>query len=267
MKRAVSFIFLILFAFSIFTEDINISGYKLRQFNALFNFVFPDTILHEGDFIVIGRDCSKDSFETFWNTAFGDNVLYFNSNDAIPKINGDEIFALFDSTGMLIDSTYASQPSDGGVSMQRDSSNVNTWNSYPSSSANPASFSGGNHGSGLLITEFADTLGTGNFIFEFVEIYNDSSSESGIDETESRLFNFEFAYKSRDSEITLYFEVPLNGFLNINLFDALGRTLLHDNVYLSGAEINIHIGGLKSGIYFIDCNYNNLSETQKILVF
>jgi hypothetical protein len=48
-----------------------------------------------------------------------------------------------------------------------------SWNVVSASSATPGTGAGAGCAKGVVINEFSDALGTGNFIYEFVELHND----------------------------------------------------------------------------------------------
>lgn len=92
-------------------KDVNydVSGFILKQNFTSLSFTFPEeTVIPSKGFLVIGRNASKISFETFWNKTLGSNTVYLNSSDKIPQINGSEVFLLQDDAGTFID------PNDGG---------------------------------------------------------------------------------------------------------------------------------------------------------
>ena len=48
-----------------------------------------------------------------------------------------------------------------------------SWTTLAASSATPGSGAGAGCGKGVVINEFAEALGTGNFVYEFVELHYD----------------------------------------------------------------------------------------------
>ena len=50
---------------------------------------------------------------------------------------------------------------------------TSSWNILASSSGSPGSGAGVGCGIGVVINEFSDALGTGNFVYEFVELHYD----------------------------------------------------------------------------------------------
>jgi len=252
MKRLIYFT-IILFPFILSSEAINLAGWQLIQYNSVQTLVLPDTNLNEGEILIIGRDASKDSFEAFWGVALGEGVIYVNSNDKCPKLNGGESFALYDSIGMLIDSTYASQPTDGEMSIQRDSSNVNTWQILPASTATPGSFQEAGRGNAIVITEFTDSSGTGNFIYEFIEICNDSIILTSAGERtfipDSEKYDADYC----ENSITIIYAGDRGEEVIVTLTDSAGRRLITKNVIFNGEKIEMKGVYLKCGVYFVSC--------------
>ncbi|MFO8062398.1 MAG: lamin tail domain-containing protein [bacterium] len=174
MKKIV--LLIVIFAsIMIYSADINVNGYTLYQYTSAQSVVLPDTVIPEGYYLVVGRNATEAEFEAFWG-ALPANAIYFNSVNNCPMINGDETYSLDDSGGTQIDSTTS--PLSGGNTAQRDATNVNTWTQSADTNAAPGSGVTGGNGVGLVITEYSDASGTGNYIYEFVEIYNDGGSAS-----------------------------------------------------------------------------------------
>ena len=129
-------------------------------------------------YVIIGRNASKAAFETFWGITLGSNVTYVNSGDTMPQINGDEHYTLYNAAGTILEGRTVAMGSSAGEALQRtngcgSSSKASSWARIASSSANPGSGAPADCGKGLYINEFADALGSGNFIYEFVELHTD----------------------------------------------------------------------------------------------
>ena len=157
----------------------DIGGYKLSQANASLSYVLPAaTSIPAKGYVIIGRNASKAAFETFWGITLGSNVTYVNSGDTMPQINGDEHYTLYNAAGTKLDGRTVAMGSSAGEALQRtngcgSSSKASSWARVASSSANPGSGAPADCGKGLYINEFADALGSGNFIYEFVELHTD----------------------------------------------------------------------------------------------
>ncbi|MDD3804602.1 MAG: hypothetical protein PHW02_09520, partial [bacterium] len=176
-KKILVFWSVLFFAVNSAGADINISGFVLRQYNASVTYTLPDTVIPDGYFLVLCRgNKTKTEFENFWNVSLASNVIFLDSSTiAFPQQNGAEIFSLHDASDAFIDSTTLPQLTTPR-SIQRDSSSAMTFSYYNSSQANPGTFANSGYNSGLVITEVADSSGTGNYLFEFIELYNDGGS-------------------------------------------------------------------------------------------
>lgn len=161
-------------------ESFDVSGYTLYQFSSSRTYVIPNgTVLEPGGYIVIARNCNKTDFENYWDVNLPSNVVFLTSNNRFPIINGDETYELRDKAGVTLDGLTA-QPMIPYHSIQRInttamSNSINTWVVLPSSSATPgggANSTGGN--AGLIINEYSDASGKGNWKYEFIELYYDA---------------------------------------------------------------------------------------------
>src|SRR5262249_21060750 len=144
----------------------------------------PGTVIPDNGYVVIGRDATKTAFEAFWESALASNVAYINSGGAFPAINGSENYTLYNEAGVEIDGTTISMASSAGQSIQRKdpclpANQAASWNILSSSSGSPRSGAGVGCGIGVVINEFSDALGTGNFVYEFVELHYDHLGEEG----------------------------------------------------------------------------------------
>ena len=161
--------------------SVDVSGWQLSQLNATFNYTIPaGTVIPAGGYLVVGRNATKAAFETFWRggTPLPSNVIYLNSGDTMPVINGSETYALLNAAGTTIDGRTIAMGSTGGSSIQRkdpclSASASASWTVVASSSGNPGTGAGAGCAKGVVINEFSDALGTGNFIYEFIELHND----------------------------------------------------------------------------------------------
>ncbi|MGE3063346.1 MAG: T9SS type A sorting domain-containing protein [bacterium] len=173
--KIIKFLAVLLISWRIlYPADVSLAGYKLRQYNSSVTYTMPDTVLPEGYFLVICRgNKTQADFEAFWGVTLGSNVIFLDSViPVIPQMNEAEIFSLHDASDAFLDSTTLPQLTTP-KSIQRDSSNVMTFTYYSSSQANPGYFADCGFGAGLVISEIADTAGTGNYLYEFIEIFND----------------------------------------------------------------------------------------------
>lgn len=158
-------------------QPIDLSGYTISQTNSARSFEFPPgTVLEPGMLIVIGRDAGQAAFENFWGSSMGDDVLYFDTQDEFPAINGGETFSLVDDDAQTVEGPTALM--ELGDNMQRvDASIAANDNANWEISSNPNAV--GTPGSAppaaaadaaLVISEMSDTTGSGAFVYEFVEL-------------------------------------------------------------------------------------------------
>ncbi|MBU0677537.1 MAG: lamin tail domain-containing protein [Verrucomicrobia bacterium] len=161
--------------------SLDISGYKLLQQNSALTYTFPaGTFVAPTGYVVIARDAGQAAFETFWGVSLGRRVTFINGSNGMPQINGAEIYTLEDATAAVLDGPTPAGVNPSGNSVQRnsasaDSTLVASWTEVASTNGNPGGGGVGPGTEGLVINEFSDALGTGNYIYEFVELYYDSS--------------------------------------------------------------------------------------------
>jgi hypothetical protein len=159
--------------------SISVAGWKITQLNATFNYTIPaGTTIAGGGYLVIGRDATKAAFEAFWGTLPA-NAVYLNSAGVLPVINGDETFDLYNASNALVDGRTIAMTAGGGSSVKRKdpclAANLSSsWTVTASSTGTPGSGAGAGCAKGVVINEFADALGTGNFVYEFIELHNDN---------------------------------------------------------------------------------------------
>jgi hypothetical protein len=155
---------------------VDLGGFRLIQTGAACVFTLPaPTLVAPGGAVIIARDASLSEFESFWGVSLPANVLYVNSADVCPRINGDETFALKDAAGFDVDGPtplLAASSNIQRISHVQPSSQPASWTL---DSAAPLGATPGvanrDEGSGAIyLSEISDTSGSGAFVFEFVEI-------------------------------------------------------------------------------------------------
>ncbi|MFZ2492739.1 MAG: Ig-like domain-containing protein [Thermoanaerobaculia bacterium] len=157
----------------------DISGWRVAQANASGTFVLPTgTVIPDHGYVVIGRNATKAAFEAFWGVTLQANVVYIDSGDAMPVINGGENFTLYNASGQKVDGRTVSMPSSAGRSFQRlnpcgSASKASSWANVGDASGNPGSGAASGCAKGVIINEFSDATGTGNYVYEFIELHND----------------------------------------------------------------------------------------------
>jgi beta-lactamase superfamily II metal-dependent hydrolase len=160
-------------------NGIDVSNYRLTQANATLNFTIPaGTVIPSKGYVIVARNATKAQFETFWGVTLGSNVVFVNSGDGMPQVNGDENFTLYNAGGTKVDGRTINMAASGGESIRRlsgcsSSTKASSWTRAASSTGNPGSGAPAPCNKGVFISEFSDALGTGNFVYEFVELYND----------------------------------------------------------------------------------------------
>ena len=158
---------------------INIGGYTITQANATLTYTIPaGTIIPSHGYVIIGRNATQAQFQSFWGVTLGSNVVYLNSADTMPQINGSETYDLRNASSTRIDGITVAMGTSAGESLKRTNAcaaaNLSTsWTRTASSTGNPGTGAPAPCGKGAFISEFSDALGTGNYIYEFVEIAND----------------------------------------------------------------------------------------------
>ena len=101
------------------TAVYDAGSYKLLQQNSSVTFTLPSSVIIPAKgFLVIGRNALLDDFETFWNVTLGSQVVYINSGDKIPQINGSEQYRIVDASDSAVD------PDDGSFSARAMSSSA-----------------------------------------------------------------------------------------------------------------------------------------------
>ncbi len=99
-------------------------------------------------------------------------MLYINTGDEFPAINGDEVFSLASADGEVVDGPSAAL--EAGASLQRvdpSASGAAGWSSVSDGNADPGqgAVPGPGH-EGPFISEASDASGSGSFVYEFVEV-------------------------------------------------------------------------------------------------
>ncbi len=157
----------------------DISGWKLVQSGSAKTYTIPaGTVIPAGGYVVIARNATKAAFQTFWNVTLPSNVVYIDSGDTAIAINGSETYTLNNAAGTKIDGATIAMASGAGQSIQRKDpclapGTASSWNVLTSTAGKPGSGAAAGCAKGVVINEFSDATGTGNFIHEFVELHND----------------------------------------------------------------------------------------------
>lgn len=160
-------------------SSANVGGWKVTQANSTVEYVIPaGTTIPADGYLVIARQADKTAFETFWARTLGANTTFLNAAGTLPVINGDENYTLRNAALTVVDGPTPNMPTTAARSLQRTDPCSSTWNTVVEASANAGSGAGTGCGGGVKINEFSDASGTGNFIYEFIELHNDSAAAS-----------------------------------------------------------------------------------------
>jgi endonuclease I len=123
-------------------REVDASGYILKQFNSAQTFTIPsETIIPAHGFLVIGRDTLKSGFENYWGVTFDTTVVYINSGNKIPLINGNEKFSLKGLDNINIDpkinndTTFLGHVENRRIIRVNHENDINSWQSLLLSSS------------------------------------------------------------------------------------------------------------------------------------
>jgi len=157
----------------------NIDGWTVTQANSARTFTIPaGTSIASRGYVILARNASKAAFESFWGVTLGANVVFINSGNTMPQINGSETYTLKNASGTTIEGTTVAMDASGGSDFQRATcgaiGSLSSWTKSASTAGSPGTGGLNGCGKGTFINEFSDALGTGNFVYEFVELYNDN---------------------------------------------------------------------------------------------
>jgi hypothetical protein len=161
--------------------DLDLSNWKIVQTGSALTFSLPSgTKIAPNGYVIVARNASKAAFETFWRggTPLPGNVVYVDAGGSFPVINGSERFRLLDAGGTVVDGLGATMSASGLQSVQRKDpclapGPASSWNLLAASAATPGTGAGPGCAKGVVINEFSDASGIGNFKFEFVELHFD----------------------------------------------------------------------------------------------
>ena len=158
----------------------SVAGWRIVQANSSLTYTIPaGTVIPANGYLVVGRDATKAAFEAFWGVSLGANVVYLAGGGLFPQINGSESFTLYNASGGKVDGKTVSMASTAGKSLRRkDPCNAAgksaSWTIAADSYATPGSGAGAGCAGGVKINEFSDASGTGNYVYEFVELHADN---------------------------------------------------------------------------------------------
>jgi beta-lactamase superfamily II metal-dependent hydrolase len=157
---------------------VDVSGWTLTQANATLTYTIPaGTVIPSKGYLIIARNATKSAFQTFWGRTLASNVVYINTVDHMPQINGSETYTLKNASGATIEGATVAMDTNAGFDFQRATcgaiGTLSSWTHVAAGSATPGTGGLNGCGRGAFINEFSDAIGTGNYIYEFIELYND----------------------------------------------------------------------------------------------
>jgi beta-lactamase superfamily II metal-dependent hydrolase len=157
---------------------VNVGGWTITQANATQTYTIPaNTVIPSKGYLIVARNATKSSFQTFWGRTLGTNVVYINTANTMPQINGSETYTLRNASGTIIEGTTVAMDTSAGYDFQRATcgaiGTLSSWTHVAAGSATPGTGGLNGCGRGAFINEFSDAIGTGNYVYEFIEIYND----------------------------------------------------------------------------------------------
>ena len=161
------------------SNGVSVANYRITQASSPLTYFLPaGTNIPSKGYVIVARNATKAQFEAFWGRTLGANVIFVNSGDAMPQINGSESYTLYNAGGSKIDGGTVAMASAGGESLQRtngcgSANKASNWSRLASSAGTPGTGAPAPCNKGIYISEFSDALGTGNFVYEFIELHND----------------------------------------------------------------------------------------------
>jgi hypothetical protein len=110
MKRISSLLLLLGTSISlVFGQALDISGYKIVQANAAITITIPPgTVVQPGGYVIVARNATRASFETFFAVTLNSNVVFINGTTVIggngfPSINGAETYELQNAASVKLE--------------------------------------------------------------------------------------------------------------------------------------------------------------------
>ncbi|MBP46497.1 MAG: hypothetical protein CMH53_01000 [Myxococcales bacterium] len=160
--------------------SIDVGGWKIVQQNSSKTFMLPaGAKMVPGGTLVVGRNADQAKFEAFWQVQIGVNSTYIDGKNVFPSINGDETFSLKDANGAVLDGPTVKLVKGVAANYKRklpvsSAGTVSSWSTGPVAPGGPTpgAVPAGVAGQKTpYISEFSDATGSGNYIYEFVELH------------------------------------------------------------------------------------------------
>jgi len=163
---------------------LSVGGFRLTQANATYVYTLPaGTTVPANGYLVVARSADRAAFEAFWGSTLGADVAFLNSGGAMPVINGSETYTLANASGTTLDGPTIAMGSAGAQSLRRDdpcqaAGAAASWTVGTDVTATAGYGAGEGCGTGLVINEISDASGTGNYVYEFLELHYDAPAPS-----------------------------------------------------------------------------------------
>lgn len=155
---------------------LDLGGFTVHQAGSTCAFELPAPLeIDHGTTVIIARDATRAEFETFWGVELPASSVFINSGDTCPLLNGDESFTLTDSSGTVADGPTPLIFEHENMRRLKGAlpgGEVASWNfgDVDVVGANPGVSPADPDANIVYLSEISDVRGTGNFVFEFVEI-------------------------------------------------------------------------------------------------
>lgn len=165
-----------------FSQSLDISGYKIVQANAASTITLPPgTSVQPGGYVIIARNSTRASFETFFGITLNSDVVFINGTTVIggngfPTINGSETYELQNALSTKVEGPTIAMPAATPFnSIKRknpigDATLEASWTRDVVTGATPGTGMSNTNTGKLIISEFSDATAFAN---EFVELYYD----------------------------------------------------------------------------------------------
>ncbi len=164
------------------SESLDISGYRLKQYNSSVTYTLPPgtEIAKEGCVLLV-RNMDQSAFEAHWGVTLSPSVAFINTAGSIPMINGDEYYELLNAAAATVDGPTPAlvNPKNNSIrrnAAQDDATQAGSWTVAAMSTATPGIGCGGNGSGFVVISEYADAS---DYNAEFIELYYDATGGGG----------------------------------------------------------------------------------------
>lgn len=156
---------------------LDLGGWTLHQENAVHDYTIPaGTTVEPGGYVIIARNVDRAAFESYYGVTLGSNVVFLNSGEQAPMINGDETFQLLNAAGGIEDGPTPAVTTTRQAYHRADPEQL-AWTSVDGS-PDPGSGVEAPDGvaSGMVISEVNDPA---DYPYEYVELYYDDTTGGG----------------------------------------------------------------------------------------